>query len=418
MATRKLGLEYIWIDALCIVQDDANDWAKEAAKMHGVNSNAELTHSSLTSDSVSRPFFLPRSGGPVWPILIKVWLPKGHRVLHSTVDGVACYALFRQWKLRKVSSPKGPVHSRGWTFQEHLFSSRTLYFGAGSLHWECSAGHFYESDPADNISDSFAHHSTYMFDVVKDRTFGRHTASKLERLSEDDRLRAWQQHLADYTKRNLGQASDRLPAFWATSKYFERYQQSEFLGRVLMGSHLLESLFWSCLEPTRDTPTTQSSPSWMWVAVHGTIQFGLASRIPTPHGRLINLAAPIRHDIQVDRVTFRGTGSITLHGTLWSAAAILEHQEYKKHFPSYYSFDFEGHPPIDTCYAFDLVALDDKDHADKKFLLLAAVQPRDRIFQRVGIGTIGQGTARFGGTPLRRIRITKEEGFESYVTLI
>ena len=41
--TRYLGFHYIWIDSLCIVQDDNEDWARESAKMSSIYANAVLT---------------------------------------------------------------------------------------------------------------------------------------------------------------------------------------------------------------------------------------------------------------------------------------------------------------------------------------------------------------------------------------
>lgn len=33
---REVGLSYIWIDSLCIVQDDNEDWIREAATMSSI----------------------------------------------------------------------------------------------------------------------------------------------------------------------------------------------------------------------------------------------------------------------------------------------------------------------------------------------------------------------------------------------
>ncbi|PVH81422.1 hypothetical protein DL98DRAFT_349267, partial [Cadophora sp. DSE1049] len=43
VTTRQLKLRYLWIDSLCIIQDLASDWNKEAATMHKVYSHAEVT---------------------------------------------------------------------------------------------------------------------------------------------------------------------------------------------------------------------------------------------------------------------------------------------------------------------------------------------------------------------------------------
>jgi hypothetical protein len=43
IATRRLGLEYIWIDSLCIIQDSHNDWLSESHLMGQVYQYAHLT---------------------------------------------------------------------------------------------------------------------------------------------------------------------------------------------------------------------------------------------------------------------------------------------------------------------------------------------------------------------------------------
>ncbi|KAG6357492.1 hypothetical protein INS49_013369 [Diaporthe citri] len=48
---RSLGIMYLWIDALCIVQDSKSDWESEASKMAAVYSNAHLTVSASEATS-------------------------------------------------------------------------------------------------------------------------------------------------------------------------------------------------------------------------------------------------------------------------------------------------------------------------------------------------------------------------------
>jgi len=40
--TRMLGFSYIWIDSLCIIQDDVEDWRKEASRMSDVYGGSTL----------------------------------------------------------------------------------------------------------------------------------------------------------------------------------------------------------------------------------------------------------------------------------------------------------------------------------------------------------------------------------------
>lgn len=41
--TRDLGVDFVWIDSLCIIQDDAEDWAREASQMASIYRNGYIT---------------------------------------------------------------------------------------------------------------------------------------------------------------------------------------------------------------------------------------------------------------------------------------------------------------------------------------------------------------------------------------
>ena len=43
LLTRKLGLQFLWVDSLCIVQDDSDDKAKELSKMAEYYTKAHIT---------------------------------------------------------------------------------------------------------------------------------------------------------------------------------------------------------------------------------------------------------------------------------------------------------------------------------------------------------------------------------------
>jgi hypothetical protein len=129
--TRKLGFQYIWIDSLCIIQDSAEDWAKEAMQMASIYTNAAMTISASVSDSADSGLFYP---------YVTDYSPKlALRSIRGTV--VDDFFLTN----RVVSSfendiEKGSLSSRGWCLQERLLSRRILHFGASQLHWECLSG--------------------------------------------------------------------------------------------------------------------------------------------------------------------------------------------------------------------------------------------------------------------------------------
>ena len=59
---RAIGLRYLWIDSLCIIQDDQQDWEKEASKMGNVYRNVWLTIVTARAASDVEGFLSDRAG--------------------------------------------------------------------------------------------------------------------------------------------------------------------------------------------------------------------------------------------------------------------------------------------------------------------------------------------------------------------
>jgi hypothetical protein len=60
--SRKLGINYLWIDSLCIMQDkgDLNDWFREAGLMHKVYSHSYCNLSATGGVDSSDGLYQPR----------------------------------------------------------------------------------------------------------------------------------------------------------------------------------------------------------------------------------------------------------------------------------------------------------------------------------------------------------------------
>ena len=132
--TRILKLRYLWIDALCIIQDDPGDWAKEAGLMDKVYTNAYLTIVA-TSAKTSDDGFLRREPFLVPPLRMS-YSNEGD-VSGQCDDYYIAYmpaASQWDWENQVYSSPWS---QRAWTFQEHLLSRRVLHFTSAKVFWEC-----------------------------------------------------------------------------------------------------------------------------------------------------------------------------------------------------------------------------------------------------------------------------------------
>jgi hypothetical protein len=122
--TRELGFGFLWIDSLCIIQDDPEDWNVESAKMAGIYNIATLTiMAASASDSQGGCFQSPS------PDVEAVHIP------YTAGDGTTELSIsLSQPPLgyRKAVS-LGPLFQRAWVFQEQLLSKRKLIFAKDQL---------------------------------------------------------------------------------------------------------------------------------------------------------------------------------------------------------------------------------------------------------------------------------------------
>lgn len=126
----KLGINHLWIDALCILQDDVEDWQSESAKMADIYQNSYITLAATvakdsnvgcwTTTEETRPEYELSAVPESFPrVLVR------ERLYHWTDP------------LTDASMSRYPLISRGWVFQERILSPRILHFCGQELVWEC-----------------------------------------------------------------------------------------------------------------------------------------------------------------------------------------------------------------------------------------------------------------------------------------
>lgn len=141
--TQQLQLPYLWIDSLCIIQDDTTDWEQEAARMADVYSKAFLVVTGSSSPNPETPFLGPREEEwqtktfnlSVAPGVNTTLRARKRAVLAASLDqGLLEPPFTTSWgTLKRV----GPLYNRGWCFQESYLATRNLHFSPGSLVFEC-----------------------------------------------------------------------------------------------------------------------------------------------------------------------------------------------------------------------------------------------------------------------------------------
>jgi hypothetical protein len=126
--TRSLGLRYLWIDSLCIIQEETNnlDWEREASKMAAVYSNALVTIAATGARDGTGGCFNEENGKEIWVSDEKYATYSAHvrrYIEHPDLDD--------------IELSEFPLSTRGWVHQERLLSPRFLHFGKREIAWEC-----------------------------------------------------------------------------------------------------------------------------------------------------------------------------------------------------------------------------------------------------------------------------------------
>jgi hypothetical protein len=139
-----LGERYIWVDALCIVQDDESTKVRQLNNMASIYGEAAVT--IIAKDGINSAFGIRGIAGS---------LPRNlDQSVFRLSNGRA--AVVYPWTLDKKPTPWS---SRGWTFQENLFSSRKLIFEGETVRWECSSAvwhedHDFRINPEEECNDA------------------------------------------------------------------------------------------------------------------------------------------------------------------------------------------------------------------------------------------------------------------------
>jgi len=125
----NLDVYHIWIDALCIIQDQPSDWEVESAKMADIYQNSYITLAATASKDGMGGLYPDTHTAATAECELYTNGPTGIRVRKKVRHWT--------WPPTKASSELYPLLSRAWAFQERILSSRTLHFCKKELVWEC-----------------------------------------------------------------------------------------------------------------------------------------------------------------------------------------------------------------------------------------------------------------------------------------
>ncbi|KAK0610309.1 hypothetical protein DIS24_g12062 [Lasiodiplodia hormozganensis] len=295
---RKLGIRYVWIDAVCIIQDDREDWALEAPQMSKIYRESALTlsistalddsNSITTRHLVDIPFAHPAATAAPTPPAFFVRTAPTHNVPHSltAIHGHLGPTDGTGKDLPAALASRHPVFARGWCLQERLLSRRVLHHTATELVWACRRATWCECG-----ATSRRHPPPPSPRCPRRRKATVHQAP----ISAPDVMplvfEDWRMLVHDYSWNELTYDGDVLPAISGLAHAYQEGLGGAFVTGAYSAGHwgrdLPHSLLWHTLDARdfvyvmagTDVEMTNSrrppdvAPSWSWASVRGPVRW-------------------------------------------------------------------------------------------------------------------------------------------------
>ncbi|CAF3446156.1 unnamed protein product [Fusarium graminearum] len=266
--TRRMGIRYLWVDAVCIIQPDddgeTKDWQKESANMANYYSNAYCCIAASSAEDSSEGILVER---PVGRFPFIEWRNRGGRVLQSPHSS---RRLFRN-----------PLLERGWCLQEWILSPRILHWTRNGLIWQCKEGFLWESQSGfhgtypEHFSDPLGKYVRSSIECPFDMGITSEPRTEIWQILETTKDRAlgyhWSELVYCYSQMNLTKPGDRLAAIQGIATYLpDRYKVDYFAG--IFHHKLLDGLLWVTVPGEGYSTKTEGFPSWSWASCRGTIR--------------------------------------------------------------------------------------------------------------------------------------------------
>ncbi|KAI1807953.1 HET-domain-containing protein [Daldinia bambusicola] len=270
--TRSLGIKYLWIDSVCIIQHDKKDWHQQAGLMWDIYKHSYVTLAALygsssrsglrsasTEDESTKVMELAM-GNHRWPIYAR----PSHYLQETTCP----------FSAGEESHQSSPLLSRAWAFQERMISPRVLYFTRSEILFQCFT------------------HSTCECTVLKyeflpiQKPIVIHWDDGDKDEDEDTSkwiATTWRDRIVrEYSGLLLTKPEDRLVALAAMAKQFQRLRPHEDYLAGLWSESLIEDLLWRCPSlPSEEKKRhgkkvlnrPYSFPTWSWASLKGAVNF-------------------------------------------------------------------------------------------------------------------------------------------------
>ncbi|CCM06149.1 uncharacterized protein FIBRA_09622 [Fibroporia radiculosa] len=260
-----LGERYLWVDALCIVQDDLDDQISQIKVMDQIYSNALLT--VFAAGGMSAQASLPG-------------LRSRRSSFNQHIEKIQGLHLAVSLTTLDEAITRSFWNTRGWTYQEYVLSRRRLWFTPEQVFFTCRRDTWCEDVAAESTSKDAVYATQHIYSLAGPLSF----PTGYKPGSSDSYIDRYMRAVQEYTTRHLSYESDILNAFTAIMNIFSKGYET---GRGDPGytfcfgmpvSEIENALLW---QPSGSTLLTRrintriATPSWSWTGWCGAVLYSV-----------------------------------------------------------------------------------------------------------------------------------------------
>lgn len=356
--TRFLGVRFLWIDSLCIVQDDHDDWVTQSAQMANIFGNSFLTISAAVSEDALSGIFkrIPHDAGHV-EVPHQVNLKESTGVFVRSVISHQQFRVFDRYAFEdncKEWDSQYPLMGRAWAYQEHVLSPRVIYFGHHEIFWQCNVTSWCCCAPypiQNGLKCNIAQ--------VLDTGTTRRTNASLSIVA------CWERIVRYYSDKSITKEEDRLPALSGIAKRFQSVRMSRYLAG-LWEDNLSKDLCWKVRVQGKRS-RKYLAPSWSWCSIFAYATWSNDSSLARVD---IDVREVSCTPSTIDPTGAVSSGFIRLSGLLLQGKAVI--------------------PSNDDSPIFQVRDMEFKFYADALYDDLAAIQSSNYTLYGLKVGREGQ----------------------------
>ncbi|KAK0715364.1 heterokaryon incompatibility protein-domain-containing protein [Lasiosphaeris hirsuta] len=302
---RRLGIPYLWIDSLCIIQQDTEDLHHELAQMPQIYQSSLVTIYAASSHAVTEGFLQKRH---LWyrkfpPIRLRAQGIAPGAVAAEFSSLILSESIRSDCTYQEMDSARflEPLDERAWAYQERMLSPRTLVYSSRELSWQCRSA---------VLRAGNERRWTWPYRFAKPCTPGQATPP-------------WEDFVKEYSRCLLSEEPDKLTAMAAIAEFYQREHSKTYIAGLWKEDLPLALCWLVSANYVKARPEEYRAPSWSWAAIDGQVDLKPMNSFK---GKAEILEATTTPRSEVAPLTGVTGGSMTVRGELvWTTLRINVH---------------------------------------------------------------------------------------------